>query len=177
MTGKIVIGGEEYGIRCDMNVIEAIENHFGGIEGVTKERSIAAAKFLAAEMINEHNYVVHSPERVTPQEVGAKMTPAEYGDVWRGVIECFIDCVAVKKKIVREDEWKVDAMSGSEEDNSAVRSSRLRIMAVRTLGYTHTEYGMRPMGRLIEELSEMAEMRNTRTTAGDSGDWIDEEAI
>ena len=81
-----------------MNVIEAIEDHFGSIDSVEKNRSIGAVKFLAAEMINEHNYVCKSPERVTPEQVGAEMTPAEYSDVWRGVIECFVDCVASKKK-------------------------------------------------------------------------------
>ncbi len=98
MTHEIIIGGAAYGIRCDMNVIEAIEDHFGGIEEITKKRTIPAVKFLAAEMINEHNYAVNSPERVTPAWVGANMTPAEYGAVWQGVIECFIDSITVKKK-------------------------------------------------------------------------------
>jgi hypothetical protein len=68
-------------------------------------------------------------------------------------------------------------MNDGGEDNQAVRSSRLRIFATRYLGYTHTEYGLRTMCRLIEELSEAAEMRKTNTPAGDSGEWIDEEAI
>lgn len=68
-------------------------------------------------------------------------------------------------------------MSGGEEDNEPVRSSRLRILAVRMLGYTHTEYGMRPMHRIAEELAEAAEQRKPKTAAGDNGDWIDEEVI
>ena len=68
-------------------------------------------------------------------------------------------------------------MDDGEKENQAVRSSRLRIMATRYLGYTHTEYGLRTMCRLIEELIEAAEMRETNTPAGDSGEWIDEEAI
>ena len=98
MMHEIMIGGERRGIRCDMNVIEAIEDHFGEIDGLTSKRTISAVKFLAAEMINEHNYVTGNPERVTPEWVGAHMTPGEYQEAWRGVIECFIDCVAVKKK-------------------------------------------------------------------------------
>lgn len=68
-------------------------------------------------------------------------------------------------------------MNDGEEENETVRSSRLRILATRYLGYTHTEYGLRTMCRLIEELIEAAEMRKTNTPAGDSGEWIDEEAI
>lgn len=68
-------------------------------------------------------------------------------------------------------------MDDGEKENQAVRSSRLRIMATRYLGYTHTEYGLRTMCRLIDELNEAAEMRKTNTSAGDSGEWIDEEAI
>ena len=98
MMHGIIIGGTPYPIRCDMNVIEAIEDHFGGIEAITEKRTIAAAKFLAAEMINEHNYCIDKPARVTPEWVGANMTPEEYGAVWRGVIECFVDCITVKKK-------------------------------------------------------------------------------
>ena len=98
MMYNIIIGGTAYPIRCDMNVIEAIEDHFGGIEAITEKRTIAAAKFLAAEMINEHNYCIDKPARVTPEWVGANMTPEEYGAVWRGVIECFVDCITVKKK-------------------------------------------------------------------------------
>ncbi len=95
---EIVIGGKPYGIRCDMNVIEAIEDHFGHIEGITKKRSISATKFLVAEMINEHNYVCSNPERVTPEWVGANMTRAEYLPAWQGAVQCFIDCILVKKK-------------------------------------------------------------------------------
>ncbi len=58
----------------------------------------------------------------------------------------------------------------------AVRSSRLRILAVRILGYTHTEYGLRPMRRIVEELQEAMPDKQT-TNAEDDGAWIDEEVI
>ncbi len=68
-------------------------------------------------------------------------------------------------------------MTDGEEDNEPVRSSRLRILAVRELGYTHEEYGRRTMRRIAEELMEAAEMRKPKISAGDNGDWIDEEVI
>ena len=98
MKGEIILSGQAYGIRCDMNVIEAIEDHFGGIAEITKQRSVSATKFLAAEMMNEHWYAASSPERVTPEWVGMQMLPTEYADVWQNVIQCFIDSVSVKKK-------------------------------------------------------------------------------
>lgn len=97
MTHEIIIGGETRLIRCDMNVLEQIEDEFGSIEKIVEKRNIKAAKFLAAAMINEHNYCAGIPDRVTPEKIGAEMTPQEYAAVWQGVIECFIDCVTVKK--------------------------------------------------------------------------------
>lgn len=98
MMHEIVIGGIPHGIRCDMNVIEEIEDHFGSIDGITEKRTIKAAKFLAAAMINEQNYFAHSPERVTPEWVGAQMMPTEYAAAWQGLIQCFVDSINVKKK-------------------------------------------------------------------------------
>ena len=37
-------------------------------------------------------------------------------------------------------------------------ASRLRLMAVKTLGYTHTEAGFRTCGAIIEEYNEYADM-------------------
>ena len=68
-------------------------------------------------------------------------------------------------------------MNDGEEENETVRASRLRILATRVLGYTHTEAGLRPMHRLLEELGEDAEMKTRKPTVGDDGYWIDEEAI
>ena len=95
---KIVMGGESYGIRCDLNVLEAIEEKYGSIDAITKERSITSAKFLIAEMINEQNRDTNNPERFTPEEVGARLTFPEYREAWPEILAEFLDCVIVKKK-------------------------------------------------------------------------------
>lgn len=95
---EIIMGGEPYKICCDLNVLGAIEEKYGRIDAITEQRSISSTKFLAAEMINEHNRVTNQPERVTPEDVGAKMTFPEYAEAWREIIAEFLDCVIVKKK-------------------------------------------------------------------------------
>lgn len=95
---EIIMGGEPYKIRCDLNVLEAIEEKYGSIDAITKERSIASAKFLAAEMVNEHNRITRVPDRITPEDAGALMTFQEYAAAWKELIAEFLDCVIVKKK-------------------------------------------------------------------------------
>lgn len=63
------------------------------------------------------------------------------------------------------------------EEKTAVRTSRLRILAVRELGYTHEEYGKRTLSRITEELEAAAEMRQKPESSVDDSAWIDEEAI
>lgn len=95
---EIIMSGEPYQILCDLNVLEAIEEKYGRIDAITEQRSIAVTKFLAAEMINEHNRVTCQPERVTPEGVGVRMTFPEYAAAWREIMAEFMDCVIVKKK-------------------------------------------------------------------------------
>jgi hypothetical protein len=98
MNGEIILGGEKRGIRCDMNVLEAIQQKFGEVDAIMRERSISSAKFIVAEMMNEHNYSVSDPKRYTPDEVGMLMTPEEYVGAWTGCVKLFADSVTSKKK-------------------------------------------------------------------------------
>ena len=66
-------------------------------------------------------------------------------------------------------------MDNGEEKNGGC-TSRLRHMAVRMLGYTHTEFGMRPMHRIVEELDTVLGVK-MKAASGDDGAWIDEEVI
>ena len=95
---EIIMGGETHKIRCDLNVLEAIEEKYGSIDAITKKRSISSTKFLAAEMINEHNRVTRIPDRMTPEDVGARMYFPVYAQAWKEIIAEFLDCVIVKKK-------------------------------------------------------------------------------
>lgn len=65
-------------------------------------------------------------------------------------------------------------MDDSEEDSCY--TLRLRYLAVRVLGYTHTEAGERTAGQIARELDlTMGEKR--KQPSGDDGSWIDEEVV
>ncbi|MBQ7334316.1 MAG: hypothetical protein IJW95_02475 [Clostridia bacterium] len=69
-------------------------------------------------------------------------------------------------------------MDNEESEQEDSYSSRLRILAVRVLGYTHTEFGMRPLHKILTELEQGLGVKNkTENNAGDDGVWIDEEVI
>ena len=66
-------------------------------------------------------------------------------------------------------------MDNSEDEDSCY-SSRLRLLGVRVLGYTHTEAGERTAGQIARELDlTMGEKR--KQPSGDDGSWIDEEVV
>lgn len=94
----IILDGKEYILRCDLNVIEKIEEKYGDLNGaMEKQGSISCTKFLAAEMINEHFYYTGVPDRVTEEFVGARLTTADLGIVVTTVLSCLMDCVCKKK--------------------------------------------------------------------------------
>ena len=93
----IIIGGKEYGARCDLNVLERIAERYGSMTELQEEiGSIKAIKFLACEMINENNYARGEKERITENFVGATLTMAEFADAAEAVMACLQDCLSPK---------------------------------------------------------------------------------
>ena len=93
----IIMGGKEYGARCDLNVLERIAERYGSMTELQKEiGSIKAIKFLACEMINEENYARGEKERITENFVGATLTMAEFAGAAEAVMACLQDCLAPK---------------------------------------------------------------------------------
>ena len=93
----IIMGGKEYGARCDLNVLERIAERYGSMTELQEEiGSIKAIKFLACEMVNEENYVRGEKERITENWVGAKLTMAEFADAAEAVMDCLQDCLSPK---------------------------------------------------------------------------------
>ena len=93
----ITLEGKEYILRCDLNVVEMIENRYGSIEAVYgRTGEIACVKFLVAAMVNEHFYAVKSPERITETGIGALMTSGDMLPVMRAVLAEISDCVTPK---------------------------------------------------------------------------------
>ena len=93
----IIMGGKEYGARCDLNVLERIAERYGSMTELQEEiGSIKAIKFLACEMINEDNYARGEKERITENFVGATLTMAEFADAAEAVMVCLQDCLQPK---------------------------------------------------------------------------------
>lgn len=93
----IIMGGKEYGARCDLNVLERIAERYGSMTELQEEiGSIKAIKFLVCEMINEENYARGEKERITENFVGATLTMAEFADAAEAVMACLQDCLQPK---------------------------------------------------------------------------------
>lgn len=93
----IIMGGKEYGARCDLNVLERIAERYGSMAELQEEiGSIKAIKFLVCEMVNEENYARGEKERITENFVGATLTMAEFADAAEAVMACLQGCLTPK---------------------------------------------------------------------------------
>ena len=93
----IKMDGEEFGLRCDLNVIEEIEDKYGSIGALY--RSIAkpeVIKWLVSAMINEERASRSVPERMTPEEVGRRMLSTDVVEAMTPVIEALNACCVPK---------------------------------------------------------------------------------
>lgn len=94
----VQLDGTEYILRCDLNVIEKIEEKYETVAHmIDSANSLVATKFMIAEMINEHFYYAGTPERVTEDFVGARLTMAEMETAVTAALACLTDCVCKKK--------------------------------------------------------------------------------
>lgn len=93
----VTLDGKEYILRCDLNVAEQIEEKYGSLTGLQKQNGSAAAlKFLTAAMINENYKYTGSPDRVTEDFVGARLTMADRVPVMNTVLECLGESITPK---------------------------------------------------------------------------------
>lgn len=94
----ITLDGQEYILKCDVNVIEQIEDKYGDVrKAFEKVGEIADTKELAAMMINEQFYFARSPERVTPQWVGSRINDtAAFAGIVREILAALNECIAPK---------------------------------------------------------------------------------
>ena len=93
----IIMGGKEYGARCDLNVLARIAEQYGSMTELWDEiGTIKAIKFLTCEMVNEENYARGEKERITENWVGATLTMAEFAGAAEAVMACLQDCLSPK---------------------------------------------------------------------------------
>ena len=97
MSGNNVIklDGEEYTLRCDINVLEKIADKYGEVNKLI-DSGISGVKDAAAWMINEHWYYIGEHKSITPDYIGAQLDMAGYTDVCKAVIAELGDCMRTK---------------------------------------------------------------------------------
>lgn len=97
----VMIGGNEYALRCDLNAYEEILGRYGSIEEAVKvgddtAENLQRIKFLTAVFMSEHNAFVGDHKRFTEAEIGRMMVPGEQNAVYRKLIETINEAFAPK---------------------------------------------------------------------------------
>lgn len=85
----------EYILRCDLNVIEKINDQYGDISELNT-MNISEIKEMVAMMINEHFYYIGSDETVTPKFVGSRIRGGGYKDLCEAIFGELNDCIKSK---------------------------------------------------------------------------------
>ena len=68
--------------------------------------------------------------------------------------------------------WVIDT---SEDGDPPRLAPRFRNVAVRRLGYTQTEAGMRTLSQILAELEDLCEMEKEAREGPQDDSWLDEE--
>lgn len=92
MNKTVIINGTEYTLRCDLNVIEKIEEEYGTVAELIQKVDVKAVKFLVAVMINEHYYYIGDNRRITADKIGAEASMADFAALSKTAIDCLIGC-------------------------------------------------------------------------------------
>ena len=95
MIHTIRIGGEEREIRCDLNVLGELQRRYTDWLNALPDavQTIEELKSIAALMVNEAAIAARSRERVTPQQIGERMTFDELREAQTAVLAAFMDCI------------------------------------------------------------------------------------
>lgn len=91
----IKLDDREYILRCDLNVIEKMNDKYGTISDFVAD-DIAGVKEVAALMINEHFYYIGSEETVTPNYVGSRVRGSGYKELCEAVFGELNDSITSK---------------------------------------------------------------------------------
>lgn len=95
----VTLSGQEYELRCDLNVVEKIEERFGTIGALYREITKAkVVKWLLCEMINEARAANGASERITEDEAGRLCESHEIIPALVPVIGALNECVTSTSK-------------------------------------------------------------------------------
>lgn len=95
MIRTIRIGGEEREIRCDLNVLGELQRRYPDWLNALPDavQTIDELTAIAALMANEAARAAHSRERITPQQIGERMTFDELHEAQTAVLAAFLSCI------------------------------------------------------------------------------------
>lgn len=104
---KIQIGGQVFPIRFDMNVLESVQERYGGLSDLfSKIQKIPESKWLLTQLIQEgiayQAYTTGVSERApTEQDIGMLMTVREMRDgrITQTIVDAFNDCFGDEKNV------------------------------------------------------------------------------
>lgn len=97
----VVIDGNEYILRCDLNAYEEILEKYGGVDEAVKivdeeKENLKRLKFLSALLVNEHNAYTGDKTRYTETQMGQMIRPNERNTVYKAVLDAITDAFAPK---------------------------------------------------------------------------------
>ncbi len=91
----VKLDGQEYILRCDLNVLEKIHKKHGNVENIDL-RDIGVMLEIAAWMVNEHFYYAGEGKSVTPDFIGAHGRGGDFAAIVEAVTKEIIDCMTIK---------------------------------------------------------------------------------
>ncbi len=111
MSRTVTIGGREYPLRCDLNVLAELEHRYGKLESVTDAiQTLAEIREIGALMINEAAWADGRRERVSAQTIGRDAGLEEAHALQTGCLLAFYECIYPGKSLPAD---------GPEEDDPA----------------------------------------------------------
>ncbi len=91
----IKLDGQEYILRCDLNVLEKIHRKYGNIADIDIS-DIESIKEITAWMVNEQYYYTGEVKSVTPDFIGSKAQGSDFAGIVNCITKEIIDSMTVK---------------------------------------------------------------------------------
>ena len=97
-TDRLELDGEEWELRCTMNVLADVQEAFGGdlLEALNPAHTIRSALVCCAAMLNEAAALEEREERFTPEELGRRLPTVLPGLFVNKVLDLVADAVGIE---------------------------------------------------------------------------------
>ena len=107
-TDSIELDGENWELRCSMNVLADVQEAFGGdlLEALNPAHTIRSAMVVCAAMLNEAAALRGREDRFTPAELGRKLPTVLPGLFVNKVLDLVADAIGIEPVTGAEDDGK-----------------------------------------------------------------------